>query len=386
MELISPIKIERNCEIERAEYGNMNTLKQKKNGMKLDLEKILKNSVEHQPYENEKNMCNRIDIKTENQELEKLFFIESQGTHGNLTGIVKNENEDLWVYAASEKYCQQEFNPLNLEKDGSKVLPIFKCDYCDYTAKKKHYLKCHIDKVHLNAKAHKCHLCDYATHNKYLLQSHLTVVHIKLKDFKFHYCDYATNRKHRLESHIKGEHMNLKEHCFICEFSTTNKSNLKIHIDSVHMKLKNYRCHLCDYAANQNCIVKSHIEVVHLKLKNFQCGLCDYATNRMYVLRNHVNDVHGESRKHKCRRCDYVTLSKYDFKTHTKVAHLNLKEHKCECCEYATSIKSNLTRHIKTKHSTIGSVLNCDVKPKETKDNKEDIVMMMNSRENIKKR
>ncbi|XP_044766257.1 zinc finger protein 64-like [Coccinella septempunctata] len=117
---------------------------------------------------------------------------------------------------------------------------------------------------------------------------------LKLKERKCDFttcllCDYAAKRRGYLKVHIENVHMNLKkDQCAMCDYKTCVKNSLKMHISSVHLQLKQFKCDSCEYIAKRKCTLRDHVEAVHLNLKNHRCEKCPYSTQRKTTLNDHI--------------------------------------------------------------------------------------------------
>ena len=162
----------------------------------------------------------------------------------------------------------------------------YKCQHCNYEAKRKSTLEYHTKLTHVNPAedifgsidpitSFKCNTCEYITKKACHLREHIKAVHDKIKDFKCLLCPYASSYKSQLKNHKKKRHQK-------------NGQTISEHLD----KTKKYKCHVCPYRAKQNGHLKDHIKIVHNKIRDFKCHLCAFETSRKSKLERHITSHH----------------------------------------------------------------------------------------------
>ena len=128
---------------------------------------------------------------------------------------------------------------------------LFGCNVCDYKAKRKDYLQCHIESAH-EGKRHACNRCDF-----------------------------TTGHANSLRRHIRITHEGQKLECLLCGCQMGDISNLQRHIKRNHKQsLNNYES------------LKKYIKYVQGQVEAFECSICEYATTKKSCLKTHLKSSH----------------------------------------------------------------------------------------------
>ena len=167
----------------------------------------------------------------------------------------------------------------------------FKCEFCDYRARKPSIVKIHKNAVHSGIK-HICVSCDSYFTNKGALTKHMKSVHEGSEQvteticsterrYICKYCKCPYTFEHSLKAHMKTKHP--KEHieeeevssesqlqCKICDYKAKTKKALIYHHDINHIV---HQCKLCDHIAKSSVQLSDHHKSIHLGLK-YICELC----------------------------------------------------------------------------------------------------------------
>jgi len=217
----------------------------------------------------------------------------------------------------------------------------FKCDYCEYSAKRKESLTRHIKIHHLKQKIlskmnflrFDCDECGYFASQKVNLQAHKEGAHMDTK-LKCNICNYETKWKRSLDGHAKV-HMNSENkryfECRLLEYKSIYKNGLKVHMET-HNSSKKYECNLCKAKLNTKAILKLHLRSIHEGIK-YDCNLCDKSFTQKCHLRSHKNSVHATSfQSVSCKTCDYKGRSKRSLQTHIKYKHSHREPVECQEC------------------------------------------------------
>lgn len=137
--------------------------------------------------------------------------------HGNLKKHMANVHNiggrsaprEIKAYEYSCHICDKEFrlqtslmNHLRIHNE----VRDYHCTYCKASFRKAHYLRLHVDGVHLNKRPNKCDQCDAA----YLISNDL--------------------KRHKLQKHSTARPFQ----CYYCQKTFKMAVNLKVHINRMH--------------------------------------------------------------------------------------------------------------------------------------------------------
>ena len=85
----------------------------------------------------------------------------------------------------------------------------YKCKDCDASFRSRHYMKHHVNRIHLKIKPVKkfiCNECDAHFEQKQLLEHHMNKVHLNVKPYECNFCKKAFFIKAQLKKHLKRSH------------------------------------------------------------------------------------------------------------------------------------------------------------------------------------
>ena len=196
---------------------------------------------------------------------------------------------------------------------------------------------------------YKCIKCDYTTLKKYSFNTHMSRTH-GTKPHQCDICDYATNFKHYLKIHINSLHLNVFKHsCQLCEFKTNDTSHLQDHQARNHGS-GGVTCNMCGYKAGFEPGLADHIKMVHQKEKSIMCMNCDMCFSTRCELRSHVIGKHTNNRSYKCGECEYSAKFKTHLNGHIRRRHMSTKD-QLQCsiprCNFRTNCQENVKKHVK---------------------------------------
>jgi len=298
----------------------------------------------------------------------ELSFIENtinMKTEPNLIKDCQNSQ--------TKTYVGHEYNGNDKTKSSQKVndKPIFQCELCPYTAKKKYQLQRHFVYSHeKGSRANVCPICDKKYYNSDGLKIHIRG-HTGERPFLCTTCGKSFKRKSDLKEHFdfyhtkgglyicpicgiqitslsgirlhKSSHSNSNKKCEVCSKDFLNEWNLKQHMKLSHSGEAAYQfqCDKCSKCFNRSNSLKRH-SFIHSVSKDFSCSVCPKSFKSPHALKNHMK-VH-EDPDYVCNHCGKQFFLLGNLKAHERV-HSGEKPYVCELCEKAFVQKGNLKLH-----------------------------------------
>ena len=200
---------------------------------------------------------------------------------------------------------------------------LYKCQQCGFSARKKHYLKQHVDLVHTNHRPFKCPFCDYAGKRSHSLKQHL-VVHSHDRPFECPDCNASFRKKAHLTGHMKLH----SHHCPLCRVTMTEISKLYHHLRDEHTS-QTYACPVCVFATVESCTIIMHMHG-HGNPQLYQCATCSYMAVHEKLIQVHVQ-THSPTASYtqqakwassrpailmRCSVCGFTTDKRKDLQAH----------------------------------------------------------------------
>lgn len=147
---------------------------------------------------------------------------------------------------------------------------IKNCSLCDYSSiygnLKKHMINVHGqgDKSSESRKlAYTCDICDKEFRQYTSLMNHLKI-HDEVRDFHCTYCKASFRKAHYLRIHIDGVHLNKRPNkCDQCDAAYLMSNDLKRHKVQKHSKERPFQCYCCKKFFGLASSLKAHIKGVH---------------------------------------------------------------------------------------------------------------------------
>ncbi|KAL7023220.1 hypothetical protein ACKWTF_012519 [Chironomus riparius] len=326
---------------------------------------------------------------------QKAINEENQITDFSQEIQVKVEPLDV-LHEINEDDFDDFFQELPFKNEIIKPTEIHSCKYCslkfsDTKLLENHWVNKH--KAHLTSSEVRdirkrriddrklvCPECGIRTH---YIKNHMERMHLKVKRFFCDHCDHSSFHKSELEFHM----MKHKDPIFVCDYCShkfRRKMALKIHIRRIHLRIRDEKkynrnllpksqrkgvgdedtvriqCQHCDKDFLRSYI-KSHIEQVHtLSTTGEKCTVCNKIFKNKRALL-----YHKRNHKEKVFKCDYPNCDKaYFIETrlnYHRSVHKNIRVFKClyEGCDKSYFIKRVLNMHIALFHEKY--TLNCPV-------------------------
>lgn len=269
-------------------------------------------------------------------------------------------------------------------KPESKEQELLRCNQCEYTSHNKHYLKQHVDLVHLAERPFKCPFCDYAGKRSHALKEHL-VVHSSYRPFECHFCNASFRKKGHLTNHIKlhaslSQTPNQPPRCSSCHTDFAKVSDLWSHLRSEHQA---HLCEHCPFASLSSEELQMHSQSHTQCDRLHRCTACGFSCSRELQMMEHIAEAHEGSASctvHrevllKCSECGFTTPDEAALRQHM-LTHLTEEERqqyldaapqnvllKCsECGETAAnqaSMKLHLLQHVEGVDTEQPTEFNC---------------------------
>ena len=156
---------------------------------------------------------------------------------------------------------------------------------------------------------------------------------------KCEFCEKSFGRKHYLARHIKEVHKSENDEgkfkCDLCDKpSYTVKVNLEKHKEKVHEGIR-YNCDLCGMKFTERFTLKRHQISKHSneKTKMLQCDKCNKYYMSKDAFQRHKRIIHGNV-IFKCEICNKEFNTKTRFSTHMEFIHtVQKQEFQCNVCE-----------------------------------------------------
>ena len=153
---------------------------------------------------------------------------------------------------------------------------IFPCDGCTYYFDTKESLKSHV------LSEHKKGLSSCYELNK--TESEL---------FKCIYCEYTAKNQSRMKQHENGKHNTKMYKCKYCEFTAKYSKNVKRHENGNHLGIS-YKCSYCEYSAKQRRSIEDHEAAKHEGFR-LNCPDCSFQSGFRQALEYHIKTRHFPS-------------------------------------------------------------------------------------------
>jgi len=280
-------------------------------------------------------------------------IIKSTGSHSckfcslNFSDIKLLENH--WVNKHKELLTSNEIRDIRKRRIDDRKLVCPECGI------KTHYIKNHMQRMHLKVKRFFCDHCDHSAFHKSELEFHM----LKHKDpiFICDYCCHKFRRKTALKIHIRRIHLRIRNDKKYNRNLLPKAQRKGLADDSDNVRIK---CQYCDKDFLRSYF-KSHIEQVHtLSALGETCVVCHKTFKNKRALL-----YHKRNHKERIFKCDFPNCDKAFFVErrliHHKSVHKNIREYKCshEGCDKSYFIKRVLNMHVALFHEKF--TLNCPV-------------------------
>lgn len=158
----------------------------------------------------------------------------------------------------------------------SRQLPrrIRYCQMCTYSTTDGGNLKKHLLKHHGTSRQDRkfdfvCHICDKQFKLAPSLDNHL-LTHNEVRDYHCTFCRQSFRKAHYLRLHIDGVHLKKRPNkCDQCDAAYLISNDLKRHKMQKHSAEKPFQCYYCQKTFVLALYLKTHINRVHAKENKF---------------------------------------------------------------------------------------------------------------------
>lgn len=258
-------------------------------------------------------------------------------------------HEKVYICEICEEIITDAYKLVDHTYDHNK--DFYRCPFCSLQSPLRHYLYCHLTRVHLqqfkckhcgnffkssqslkeheemhaNDMLHTCIVCEKTYIFPKSLQQHQIKFHtVHIEDdsiqnqchicLKIYKCP-RTLKKH-LKTHEKRDETNRKRHlCDICGKSYASNRQLVAH-HRVHSGIKPFSCKTCEKSFTKREYLVLH-ERIHTGEKPYICQYCGKRFNQPAPLKLHIRGHTGE-KPYVCHICDIGFPSKFGLQTHLK--------------------------------------------------------------------
>lgn len=143
------------------------------------------------------------------------------------------------------------------------------CSLCDYSSVHSN-LKKHMITVHGKGGARQfkkfefcCPICDKQFRQSTSLMNHLRI-HNEVRDYHCSYCKASFRKPHYLRLHVDGVHLNKRPNkCDQCDAAYLMSNDLRRHKLQKHSTLRPFQCYYCQKTFAMASSLKVHINRMH---------------------------------------------------------------------------------------------------------------------------
>ena len=131
-------------------------------------------------------------------------------------------------------------------------LKPYECDQCKIAFAQKYDLQRHVDLVHLKMRPFMCDQCKKTFAEKRYFNQHMMEKCEKMKKNRYRCkdCDASFKTRHYLKHHVNRVHLKIKPLkkliCNECGASFEQKQHLEHHLNKVHLNVRPYKCNQCE--------------------------------------------------------------------------------------------------------------------------------------------
>ncbi|XP_055609591.1 zinc finger protein 808-like isoform X2 [Uranotaenia lowii] len=248
--------------------------------------------------------------------------------------------------------------------------PIFRCEYCDYTAVKREYVKLHVRNQHVKTNSFKCDVCDLIFAKKITLKNHMNI-HTKEKTYNCRICEKVFYVESYLKKHVANVHEKTRRKCEYCSRDFCLKEVLVDHIEKDHGIQMRFICDIClDVSPSQSALDVHRKR--HENPKHLECGRCLTAHTTQEALDNHLCITYrdnyfccGRDRRH------HTTYNKHMYQAHGMRTNARVKPvpgelmgvarakrkrvESCSFCEMIFETRALKKKHLETCRAALDS-------------------------------
>ncbi|KAL5013297.1 hypothetical protein ScPMuIL_007567 [Solemya velum] len=207
------------------------------------------------------------------------------------------------------------------------IIGPYKCEQCDYSAKKRAMLARHLT-IH---NTFICLRCPFVGDTRDSWQDHMKAEHKDRADQKLcKLCSrYIKCSEIPLEKHMAECKGRTPFTCATCDKEFKYESSLKSHMISHNPdEPKKFHCTSCDYESNYKANLKKHLKNLHEeRVRNIQCPKCDKLFYTEDNMRRHLK-LHSQDRPFVCPKCSKTFKTRASMRGHI-IVHDPTRPFKC---------------------------------------------------------
>ena len=143
--------------------------------------------------------------------------------------------------------------------------------------------------------AYACEYCGLKFPTRHLLSIHCRLIHKVGITWQCPHCDYTTKRNHTLKRHMELHLESRNFMCEICGSSFQALATLKDHYNFVHSDERNYKCSVCNKSFKNKSSLARHSRT-HSDDRPYKCH-CGLTYKRLSHLKRHSSSAHKETMK-----------------------------------------------------------------------------------------
>lgn len=143
--------------------------------------------------------------------------------------------------------------------------------------------------------AYACEYCGLKLPTRHLLSTHSRLTHKLGITWQCPHCDYTTKRNHTLKRHMELHLESRNFMCEICGSSFQALATLKDHYNFVHSDERNYKCSECNKSFKNKSSLARHSRT-HSDDRPYKCH-CGTTYKRLSHLKRHSSSAHKETMK-----------------------------------------------------------------------------------------
>lgn len=227
--------------------------------------------------------------------------------------LQNNYNCKLELNSSLDDLCDLNFDPLDTNKDQSKVI-INNSMINTQTVKE---LKNEIILINEQTKLCKTVQNNILDKKDYVLNITLDEKNIEDSDIlQCEQCGSLFKTKQEFKSHLSTHNYTKLFQCMYCPKQFTRAETQRIHTRS-HLGIKPYICEICGQPSTKRQDLIRHMKI-HSDDRNYKCNTCGRCFKRSADLITHMR-THTGARPYKCYLCDKDYTSHSGLKKHYKM-------------------------------------------------------------------